>query len=106
MLKAVNALLADDSFTLDTEATKSSYEIAEKLSRFIIENETVVSIFEARLALVLGSCIEWRRTKQNKNREQTWSSYHKIRVEGSTREHSCIKILYNILSVYRTSPFF
>ena len=75
MLKAVNALLADDSFKLDTEATK---EITEKRSRFIIENETVVSIFEARLALVLGSCIEWRRTKQNKNREQTWSSYHKI----------------------------
>ena len=79
LLKGVNALLVDDSFSLPSEYNKLACSTAEQVLKLIETDTDRASILEKELASMLYTCLKHKRKKQKAYREVMWSDYHSLR---------------------------
>ena len=86
LLKAVEAFLVDEAFSLDTISAKSALKIAYKVKDWILHNEQAASSFETRIVSVLDGCFASKGKCLKKKRERMWSSYHQLRVSDKYME--------------------
>ena len=76
--KGVNALLADDYFSIPSAPASHARKVADSMSKWIPHHHDEVASFEKKLTTSLSSCIRYS-TGKKKPREQMWSLYHQMR---------------------------
>ena len=79
LLKGVNAMLEDDSFSLRSKPAIAAHKIATDLSAWLIKYPTKASEFETKLVAILCTCMQSRARSQKARRERMWTTYHKVR---------------------------
>ena len=82
MQKAVQALLEDPSFRLDTIPARSAYSIAEKVLQWIASHNQEALAFEEEIVHLLDACIVCKRGTAQLNRKHMWLAYHTMRVSN------------------------
>jgi hypothetical protein len=71
LLKAVEAFLADEAFSLDTISAKSELKVASEAKDWILHNGQAASSFEAKIVSLLDGCFDSKG--KCLKRERMWS---------------------------------
>ena len=79
LLKGVNAMLEDDSFSLRSNLAIAAHKIATDLSVWLTKHPAKASEFETKLVAELCSCMQSRARSQKVRRERMWTAYHQLR---------------------------
>ena len=74
LLKGVNAMLEDDSFSLGSKQAITAHKIATGLSVWLTKYPAKASEFETKLVTVLCTCMHSRARSQKIQRERMWTA--------------------------------
>lgn len=105
LAKGVQALLKDESFTLNTAPAMAAREIAEQLRTWIPGHQDKVSQFEAKLVDSLSTCMHSNAKSHKVRREKMWTRYHTLRT-STTYHTEWQTFLTSSASVSTVSPMF
>lgn len=105
LLKGVQALLEDKSFSLKTDPAMLAHNTAQQLLDWIPGHEQEVAKFEKKLVTSLCTCMQVRAKSQKVRREKMWTSYHALRTSTGYRS-DWQTFLASSISVSKVSPIF
>lgn len=77
-MSAINHMLEDPAFKLDTARVREAVAVAEKVRTWMSSNETEARFFEKQLANHMEKCFLGGVSKTS-TREKVWGHYHKLR---------------------------
>ena len=78
LLDALNSLLQDNSFKLDTARVKRAVETAERMVAWVEQYKVEATFFQGELLRHMNKCI-CNDLSSARKRETVWSNYHRLR---------------------------
>ena len=104
LVSAINCMLQDSAFSLDTERVREGLDAAKKTKAWILHNRKEGQFFEQQLTKFLKKCFS-SGVSTNAAREMVWGHYHKLRSSPAFR--SLWKILLTLVGCSTTDdPIF
>ena len=94
LVSAINCMLQDSAFSLDTERVREGLDAAKKTKAWVLHNRKEGQFFEQQLTKFLKKCFS-SGVSTNAAREMVWGHYHKLRSSPAFR--SLWKILLTLV---------